>query len=119
MPESKKQTNANRPVTSLHQLAGHIIDGGKMIGVERVSKSEAVDNNRRSQKCRVVVESNERPGPGGNIDGKEECVDTNDLIAQIRNIVKKSRQMRDQNLFRQLLMIGSFGFFALLPKVAL
>ena len=46
MSEGEHEADADRPLAFLHQLAGHIIDGGDMVSIHRVAKAETVGQKR-------------------------------------------------------------------------
>jgi len=74
MTQGEEQAHRHGSFSFLHQFAGHVVDGRDMIGIEGVSKTEAVSEHGRSQKNREIMKSNECPGPCGNICGKEQSV---------------------------------------------
>ncbi len=47
--------NSNRPFAFLHELAGHIIDGGNMVSIHRMTKSKTVGKKRGPQQHRKMV----------------------------------------------------------------
>ena len=56
MAEREKEADADRPLALLHQLAGDVVDGGDVVGVDRVAQAEAVGQERRAEQHRIGVE---------------------------------------------------------------
>ena len=93
MAERKEEADRDRPLPFLHQLAGHIVDGGDMIGVERVAQTEGVGEHRRAEQDRVVAKRRKGPKPGGDIRPDQQDVHADRLRSQVAAlIVEKARQ---------------------------
>jgi hypothetical protein len=50
MAKGEEEADRHGPLSFLHQLAGHVVDGRDVIGVEGVPQTETVSEHRRSQK---------------------------------------------------------------------
>ena len=61
MAEREEQTDRNRPLALLHQLAHDIVDRGDVIGIDRVPQSEHVGEDRGAEKRRPVGERDRPP----------------------------------------------------------
>ena len=83
-PSEKIEAGRERALALLHQLARHIVDGGDVVGVDRVAQPEAVGQERGAEQHRIVVERAQRPGPGRHVGGDQQRVDADDLAAQVR-----------------------------------
>ena len=42
MAEGEEEPDSDRLLSLLHQLAGHVVDGGNMVGIDRMAKAKAV-----------------------------------------------------------------------------
>ncbi len=82
MAEREEEADADRALALLHQLAGDIVDGGDVIGVDRVAQAEAVGQQRRAQQHRMVVKGQERPEPGDHIGRDQESVESEDAAPE-------------------------------------
>ena len=65
--EGKKESDAHGLFSFLHQLAGDIVDGGDVIGIDRMAQAEEIGGRGDQQQRRKVVESDQRPGPRQNV----------------------------------------------------
>ena len=93
VPQRKHEAYRDRPLSLLHQLARHVVDGGNVIGIDRVAQAEAVGQQRRAQQQRIMAKRHDRPQPGRHVERKENPVDADDLAAQVgRSVVEKSPQ---------------------------
>ena len=59
--EREKESDADRPLALLHQLAGRIVDRGDMVGVDGVAQAERVGEERRAEEDRIVVQGEVGP----------------------------------------------------------
>ena len=90
MTEREEQADRNRPLAGLHQLARHIVDGGDVIGIDRVAQAERVGEQRGAEQHRMVAEGDQRPQPGQQVGRYQNGVNGDDAAAQIVGaIVKK------------------------------
>ena len=49
MTDREKETDGDRPFVLLHQLAGHIVDRGDMIGIDRMAQAETIGEDGGAQ----------------------------------------------------------------------
>jgi HoxN/HupN/NixA family high-affinity nickel-transporter len=61
--EREEEPDTDRPLSLLHQLARHIVDGGDMIGIHRMAQPEPVGQKRNAQQQRVIMEDSQRGTP--------------------------------------------------------
>jgi hypothetical protein len=83
MAEGEHQAHGHRLFSLLHELAGHIVDGGNVVGINGVAQSETVGEKRGAEKDGKAVKGQERPCPGGEIEPNEKNVEGDDFVAQI------------------------------------
>ena len=84
MSEREIKADADRALALLHQLARDIVDGGDVIGVDRVPQAEGIGEQRRAQQHRLVMQRDERPQPDENIAADERAVERDQTTAQAR-----------------------------------
>ena len=77
-PSEKNRPSADRPLALLHQLARDVVDGGDVVGIDRVAQPEAVGEEAGAEQHRMVVERDQRPGPGGDVGGDQQRVERDD-----------------------------------------
>ena len=82
MAEREEEAHGHRPLALGHQLAGDVVDGGDVVGVDRVAQAEAIGQERRAQKDGMSVECRQRPQPGGDIGRDHDGVKARRLEAQ-------------------------------------
>ena len=87
MAEREEEADRDRPLPFLHQLAGHVVDGGDMIGVEGVAQAEGVSEHRRAEQDRVVAKRRQSPKPGGDIRADQQDIDADHLRSQVAALV--------------------------------
>ena len=63
MTERKKQTNRNRPLALLHQLAHDIVDRGDMIRIDGVAQTEHISENSGAEQRRPPGQCDNSPCP--------------------------------------------------------
>ena len=56
MAEREIEPERDRPLALLHQLAGGVVDGGDMVGIDGVAQPEAVGEEAGGEQDRMVVE---------------------------------------------------------------
>src|ERR1700739_2602084 len=78
MPKSKKKADSDRPLALLHQLARDVVDRGNVVGIDSVTKPEAVGQHGGSDQNRLPPERNESPDPGCQVGYNEQTVDSGD-----------------------------------------
>ncbi len=74
MAEREEQADADRALTLLHQLAGDIVDGGDVVGIDGVAQTEAIGQKGGAEQHRVVVEADHRRQPSQHIGGDENAI---------------------------------------------
>ena len=67
MAEREEQADCHRSLSLLHQLACDVVDGGDVIGIERVPQPERIGEHGCSDQHRLPRECGERPHPCENI----------------------------------------------------
>ena len=80
--EREIQPNADRPLSVLHELPGDVVDGGNVIGIDRMPQPEAVREESRAEEERLLTKDGDRPRPGRQVSPNEEDVDTNYPVAE-------------------------------------
>ena len=89
MAEREHQPQSHWPLTLLHQLARDVVDRRDVVGVDRVPQAEAVGEERSSQQHGIMPERENRPGPGGDVDGEQQGIDAEDPVSGIaRSVVE-------------------------------
>ncbi len=110
MAEREIEPERDRPLALLHQLAGGVVDRGDVVGIDRVAQPEAVGQQAGGEQDRMVVERDQRPGPGGDVGGDQHDVDGDDLAAQVGVAVVEGTQHRhDMNPVAQTDMTSRAG----------
>lgn len=66
-PRGKKSPHPRRALALLHHLTGYGIDGGDMIGVDRIAQAVAPGEEAGGDKGAIVSKSEQRPGPAEQI----------------------------------------------------
>ncbi len=56
MAEREEEADADRALAFLHQLAGDVVDGGDMVGIDGVTQAEAVGQQRGAEQHRMLAE---------------------------------------------------------------
>ena len=82
MAEGEEEPDRHRPPILLHQFSRHIVDGGDVVGVNRVPQAKAVGQKTQAECGRVSVKHGQRQRPGGDVQANEEEVDQTDATAQ-------------------------------------
>jgi len=77
VPNREPEADRHRALAILHQLAGHVIDCGDMVGVDRVAQAETVGDQRGAEQDRLLMEQRERPNPGGGVGQDQQRIDAN------------------------------------------
>src|SRR5262245_20773679 len=97
MPQREEQAGGHRLLAFLHELAGDVVDGGDVVGVNRVTQAEAVGQQARAEQHGMIVENDERCRPGGRIGGDQEGADGDDLAPQVCTVVVEQPQKSAQH----------------------
>ena len=91
--EREEKSDGDRAPPFLHQLAGDVVDRRDVVGVEGMPQPEAVGEEGRAKKKRIVMKRRERPQPDGDIGGDEDRIKADDLAARpLRRVVKDVRK---------------------------
>ena len=70
MPEREHEADRDRPFSLLHQLAGHVVDGGNVVRVHGMTQAKTVSKKRGSEEHRVAMEGNAGPNPRAQVEGE-------------------------------------------------
>ncbi len=87
MAYGEKETDGNGALAILHQFAGDIVDGGDVIGIDRMAQAEPIGQQRCAEQHGMIMERYQRPGPGADIQRGQKRVDTDDLAAHRRGAI--------------------------------
>src|ERR1700733_6257813 len=82
MSQSKEEADRDRTLALLHQLARDVVDRGNVVGIDGVTKPEAVGQHGGSDQNRLPRERDESPNPGGQIGKNQQAVDSDNTAAQ-------------------------------------
>ena len=64
MAEREEQADGDRPLALLHEFARGIVDGGDMVGVDRVAQAEGIGEQAEPSRTGWSREGREGPDPG-------------------------------------------------------
>src|ERR1700692_67649 len=78
MSQRKEEADGDRPLALLHQLARDVVDRRNVVGIDGVTKPEAVGQNRGSDQNRLMRERDESPDPGRQIGKNKQAVNSGD-----------------------------------------
>ncbi len=87
MPEREEQSDRNRPLAFLHQLAHDIVDGRNVVGIDGVAQSEHISEKCGAKERRPPGEGNDRPGPHRRVGGEQQTIDRYDFRTLIGRCV--------------------------------
>src|SRR5215813_3481194 len=82
MSEREEQAGGQRLLAVLHELAGDVVDGRDVVGIDRVPQAEAIGQEARAEQHRMIMEYDESAGPDDHIGGDQEGTDGDDLARQ-------------------------------------
>jgi hypothetical protein len=71
----------------LHQLAGDIVDGRDVIGIDGMAQAERVGKHRRAEQDRLRMKYRVRPNLDQDVGADEQRIEAGDSAAQIRAAV--------------------------------
>ena len=74
MSQREHEPHGDRPLAFLHQLASHIVDGGNMVGIDRMTKTKTVGQKRGAQQQRKMPEGQDSPEPRSAIEHCQHAV---------------------------------------------
>ena len=110
MAERKHKPNRNRPLSLLHQLAGHIVDRGDVVGVHRMPQAEAVGEQGRAEQQRIMAKRKHRPKPCRRVEQQQDAVDAGDFASYIAcGIVEYRAQSRSRSGLPGRVQRGGWG----------
>ena len=92
--QREHQSDSDRPLALLHQLARHVVDGRNVIRIDRMAKSKAVSQKRRAQQHRKVIECDEGPAPCRQIEAQQQGVQGDDLGLGVARFVIEQRPQK-------------------------
>src|SRR6202041_804035 len=78
MSQSKEEADRDRTLALLHQLARDVVDRGDVVGIDGVTKPEAIGQHGGSDQNRLPRERDESPDPGRQIGQNQQAVDSGD-----------------------------------------
>src|ERR1700679_2250246 len=87
MSEREEEAGRDRPLALLHQLSGHVVDGGDMIGVDRVTKPERIGERSGPEQDRLIAKLHECPEPCQHIRRSENDIEKSRLGLQRGGLV--------------------------------
>ena len=91
MSQGKEKADGYRPLVHLHQLARDIVNGGDVIGINRMAQAKPVDDKSDAKQRGLVPEADEGPYPGTDIKNREKRIDQNEARLEIRRaLVEKT-----------------------------
>ena len=71
MPDREPESDRNRTLPVLHQLAGHIVDRRNMIGINRVTQAQPPGKHGGAEHQRLCMKQAECPDPDANVGGDQ------------------------------------------------
>ena len=92
--EGEHEADGDGALAFLHELAGDVVDGGDVVGVDGVAEAEAVGEEGGAEKDGEAVEGDDGPGPGAEVEDGEEGVDGEDLGAGVAGLVVEEGTQR-------------------------
>jgi hypothetical protein len=87
MANREPEADADRPLALLHQLAGDVVDGRDMIGIDGVAQTETVGQKRSAYQQGMVAERQQCPRPDSDIYDDQQSVDADEPTAQVGGAV--------------------------------
>src|SRR5271154_1560505 len=102
MSQREHEANRNRTLALLHKLAGYVVDGRDVIGVNGVPQAKTVGEQRCSHEERVMAERNASPQPRTQIEHQQDGVKADDSAAEIvGSVVEQHLQSRGSHSVRE------------------
>ena len=99
MSQREHEADRDRALSFLHQFAGHVVDGGDVVGVDGMTQAEAVGEESGSQQDRVMVKSDGGPEPCSDVESEEDRIDCGDSGAKVSGgIVEQGCESRGHGL---------------------
>jgi len=82
--DREPEADCHRALAGLHQLAGHVVDGGNVVGVDGVAQAEAVGDQGGAEQDWLLMELPKGPNPGGGVHRDQYSVNANGAPAHAR-----------------------------------
>ena len=89
--EGKHEAHGDGALALLHQLAGDVVDGGDVVGVDGMAEAEAVGEEGGAEKDGETVKGDDCPEPRTDVEGQEEDIDGDDLRSGVAGLVGEQR----------------------------
>src|SRR5579875_446877 len=87
MAEREIESGGDWSLSLLHKLAGDVVDGGDVIGIDGVAQPEAIGEERCAEEDGMGAKGEKRPGPGAQVGEDEDGIEAGDLAAERRRAV--------------------------------
>jgi hypothetical protein len=71
-PSEKKNSDAARRLSVLHEFAHDVVDRRDMVGIEGVPQAQGVRQQRRAEQHRIAVKCQQRPAPRADVRRNEQ-----------------------------------------------
>ena len=85
--EGEHESDGDGALALLHELAGDVVDGGNVVGVDSVAQAEGVREEGGAEQDGIVVEGENGPEPGGSVEEEKKAVNADDLAADVVRVV--------------------------------
>jgi hypothetical protein len=85
--EGEHESDGDGALAFLHELAGDVVDGRDVVGIDGVAEAEGVGEEGGSEENGEVVEGGDGPEPCGGVDEDEERVDAGNLATDVVSVV--------------------------------
>src|ERR1039458_10438477 len=72
--KGEHESDGDGALALLHELAGDVVDGRNVVGVDGVAQAERIREEGRAQQNGIVVEGEDGPEPGGSVEQEEKAV---------------------------------------------
>ena len=83
MPHGKEEIDRDRLLVRLHELARDVVDRRNVVGVHRVPQTEPVDHEGDTEQGRAIVERENGPAPGPDVERGQHAVHGNETRPQV------------------------------------
>src|SRR5258707_5846828 len=97
MAQGEEEPNGDGSLSILHQLAGYVVDGRNMVGVDGMAQAKGIGKQGCAQQYRVIVKGSDRPQPRQNVEDRQHGVDANDLAEQVSGLIAKDLAKSDHH----------------------
>jgi hypothetical protein len=89
--EREQEADGDGAFAFVHQLAGDVVDGSDVIGVDGMAQAETVSEKGGAEEDWVMVKREDGPGPGPEVEDGEDSVDRENLGASVAGLVVEQR----------------------------